>query len=395
MTTVVKTHDAQDFLALVPQLAGYHPRDSVLLVAFRGNRTCAALRFNLPTAKNERIFRRVATSVVGTLCKVRGADAVVPVIYTDETFAGAGGIPAADFMTAVTSRAELSGFLVRDALCVAADGWGSYLEVRPTIGRPLAEIAASAVHESVPEELRKRLGDVTDGFPLPPVELSVRERVARLLERYRGGVFAPSGQEEFGIERRLLEHPALFAECALGLDPDRMDDSIAALLILCLSSPPVRDSTMLQWAFDLEVGDRVLEENARFLAGDLHLAEGAAGRIWGDGPRPDAERIYVAMALLRSLAARAPRSARPPLLCMLGWLSWALGRSSLAGRFVDQALDIDRTYGLAEVLHSMLAAGHLPEWAFDEPEPGESRSGPDSKRGQGSDPGLGSKRNAG
>ncbi|HEV7956101.1 MAG TPA: DUF4192 family protein, partial [Marisediminicola sp.] len=101
MTTVVKTHDAQDFLALVPQLAGYHPRDSVLLVAFRGNRTCAALRFNLPTAKNERIFRRVATSVVGTLCKVRGADAVVPVIYTDETFAGAGGIPAADFMTAV------------------------------------------------------------------------------------------------------------------------------------------------------------------------------------------------------------------------------------------------------------------------------------------------------
>jgi len=38
--TIVKTREAHDFLALVPQLAGFQPERSVVLVAFRGNRTC-------------------------------------------------------------------------------------------------------------------------------------------------------------------------------------------------------------------------------------------------------------------------------------------------------------------------------------------------------------------
>lgn len=372
MTTVAKTREAQDFLALVPRLVGFEPHESVILVAFRGNRTCGAMRFDVPAVATDPVYRSIATTLIGMLCKVRGADAVVPVVYTDDRFGGPERIPVAGFVAALVSRAELSGFTVRDALCVAADGWGSYLdEDCPSAGRPLAAIAASSVHDSIPSPRSNELGGVADGADLPPVDLATTERVARCLDTYRQSLFDSALADTFRTELDLLEDPTFFAECALTLDPDSIDHSIAALLILCLSSPPVRDATMLQWAFDLDVGDRVLEENERFLAGD---AVGDAGAlILGEGPRPDPERIAAAMALLKSLVARAPRSGRPPLLCMLGWLSWALGRSSLAARFIDSAQQIDARYGFAEVLAAVLAAGHLPDWAFETDRSGGSQ----------------------
>jgi hypothetical protein len=63
----------------------------------------------------------------------------------------------------------------------------------------------------------------------------------------------------------------------------------------------------------------------------------------------------------------APRSAKPAPLCMLAWLSWALGSGSVAGFFVDQALAIDPQYSMAILLEVLLASGHLPEWAFAVP----------------------------
>ncbi|GAB2461743.1 hypothetical protein HD599_001011 [Conyzicola lurida] len=50
---------------------------------------------------------------------------------------------------------------------------------------------------------------------------------------------------------------------------------------------------------------------------------------------------------------------------MLAWLNWALGRSSVAHRFVVAAAEIDDEYGLVEIISTMLDRGFLPEWAFD------------------------------
>jgi hypothetical protein len=84
----------------------------------------------------------------------------------------------------------------------------------------------------------------------------------------------------------------------------------------------------------------------------------------GEGRRPEVARVESAVLLVKQLAASAPRPCRPPLLCMLAWLNWALGRSSVADRFVRVAEELDPTYGLAEVLRSVLDRGMLPEWAF-------------------------------
>lgn len=365
MTTVVKTPEAQDFLALVPQLAGFHPSRSIILVAFRGNRTCAAMRFDLPQPASPKAYRSIATSLIGMLCKIRGADALVPVAYTDERFAEAGGVPHRAFIDVLVARAELSGFLVRDALCVAADGWGSYLDKEcPSGGRPLDQITSSSVATA---GLRQDLGKVDDGADLPTADFATSERVSRQLRRYRK-LEADIDAEEFDRERALLSELPLLMEFALRMERKDIDDQLAALLILALSSPPVRDATLLLWAFDLEVGHRAFDDNDRFLAGLPPEDDNVVAYFWGDGPRPDPSRIATAIGLLKFLAANAPPSRRPALLCMLGWLNWALGRSSLAAQFVTLAEGIDRSYGLAEVLRGMISAGHLPEWAFDVPE---------------------------
>ena len=449
MATVVKTQRPEDFLALVPQLAGFRPRNSIIIVAFRGNRTCAAIRFNVPGAQapgsdsdSALHYSTVASRLIGILCKVRGADAVVPVVYTDDRFANTASIPHAAFVEVLVDRARNAGFLVRDALCVAADGWGSYLdEVRPAQGRPLAAIESSPVHGVITHEERNGLLPVDAGSDLPTVDLATKERVARHIVGLRefigtlrdlsdpsptghDGVYIPhdidgdddddgdgdgdgddddddgdrdgddlddnvddyadGGGYNVGDYTDSGEYPANrydddealprngwlpgYAEEALQLRPDSIDDRAAAVLILCLQSPMARDVVMLQWAFGLEVGELALEENARYFDGADPAEFLVAPLMWGDGPRPNVPRVLAAITLVKAIAARAPRSTRPPLLCQLAWFNWALGRSSLAGRFIEEAERIDDRYGLAELLRSMLDAGHLPEWAFAIPD---------------------------
>ena len=204
--TIVKTPTPQDFLALVPQLVGFLPEQSLVLVAFRGNRTCGALRFNLPRDEaGASELRRIAGTLLGTLCKIPGVDALVPVVYTeqeigDEPAGAEADLPHGAFLRAIQARAGESGFLVRDALCVAADGWASYLDLgqgrlRPgrapvaaagrAVRHPLSDIAASSVAQGIPAGSRREIATLQTGAELPKVDLATRERCARRLARYQ------------------------------------------------------------------------------------------------------------------------------------------------------------------------------------------------------------------
>src|SRR5690606_3463880 len=73
-----------DFLALVPMLAGFHPRESLVLVLFRGSRSLGVLRVDLPPDDNE--LDRSAATLVGLVCKVNEADGFAAVVYTDAPY---------------------------------------------------------------------------------------------------------------------------------------------------------------------------------------------------------------------------------------------------------------------------------------------------------------------
>ena len=66
MTVILKAHGPADLLAMAPPMVGFLPRNSVVLVAFRGKRTCGAMRFDLPASGDRVVHKRVVTTIVGT-----------------------------------------------------------------------------------------------------------------------------------------------------------------------------------------------------------------------------------------------------------------------------------------------------------------------------------------
>jgi hypothetical protein len=371
MTAIVKAQNAADFLALVPYLVGFHPHDSIVLVAFSGNRTRGAMRFDLPKTDAALACKRIATTMIGMLCKLPEVDALVPVVFTDDRFVPP--VPHRPFIEAIIHRAGLAGFFVRDALCLASDGWGSYLDDDcPPAGHPLDEINASGIGERLPGHARRALGMVTDGAVIPEVDFGTRERIARLLLRYRDAAHDADSVElgplgaAFDTDGPLPVFPLpRLIELALDLDPSRIEDRDAAFLLWFLQRPVGRDAMMLQLAFGPAAGFRVLFGEAAFIDGDDSIVRESAALLSGDGPRPDPRRITAGITVLTAVTALAPKSARPAPLCVLAWLHWALGRGSVAGILVEKALTIDPDYGFARLLLTMLDAGRLPEWAFE------------------------------
>lgn len=438
MHTVIKAHSAAEFLTLIPALTGYTPTRSIALVAFRGSRTLGVLRVDLPPGDADaQSLASAAATFIGMVCRLPDADGVAPVVYTDgplrvetplpgaplsadtgERRRGAVGARAriahAELIDAVRRCADACGLTVRDALCVAVDGWASYLE--PQLTHPLSALDAAATRAGLPPRLGPARGDQHSGAELPEVDPGERERVAlalddlqRLLDGLDAGVSAPSGEAgddtpgDAGPEGRcddegsrdddpglfrafaqataaavmtdppqaraaaralgaLCDIPGLF-ERALDTAPDALDIATAAALLLCLSRPPLRDVALSQWSFTLTKGVELLEAQVLWQDGEAFPAHLATHMV-GEGPSPDLHRVRAALALVRHLSALAPAPWRCAPLTVAAWLSWALGRSTHASGYLALAHEIDPEYGLAEIVSTMVRSGHLPEWAF-------------------------------
>jgi len=365
MTTIIKAHNPADLLAMVPALVGFEPRNSVVVLGFAGNRTCGALRYDLPLQNHE---REVVDRIVATLLRIPTLDNVVIVIRTDRLFPARLGAPHVRLAKTLARSLRSSGIGVKESLCHAADGWASYLDPKtPPGGHPLSDIDSSLVHHEVPDDLREeRMRPLSEGR-IPSVEDTeldataaqiaelevLRTELAQLRSR-PGAAFGLCGDDDrdWGALEVCRDLP-LFFEGVLDWDAYDVKHG-AGLLLFVLKGPPLRDRAMLQWATDLSVGDD-LDPNP--------LAH--AEVMLGEGARPDVRRIERAIAVLTAVIARAEDAYRPAPLCMLAWLNWALGRSSVAGRHLDEALTIDPNYSMAQLQYTILSNGMLPAWAFD------------------------------
>jgi hypothetical protein len=275
------------------------------------------------------------------------------------------------------TRAHTAGFDVKEALCIASDGWGSYFDhVDGAPPRPLALIDDSPVHD---DSLISRLDLSTPGerAELPPDDEARRTATAAALDRWRsalaggGGPPLPNGASGGTIVLDDWSNPVGLAEVALSLDPDELDPSDAAVIVLATQNPCNRDVLLFDWAWNAEIGRATHRLNLRFQRGERTSESDpcALGLAGMNMPVPDPARMRRAIALLRRLTADAPTRDRPPLFTMLAWLHWALGSGSTAGLFIEAARGIDWSYGLAELLDTMLADGMLPEWVFDRRHP--------------------------
>lgn len=371
MTTIVKAANAAQFLSLVPRMLGFRPTRSIVLVPFAGTRTIGVMRVDLPRSSDAATLDRVAATLIGMACRVSGADAVTVVAYTDARFSDDERMPHRDLIAAIERRADASGLHLNDALCVAADGWASHFDPdAPATGHPLDELQhtpAGAEHLDVAD------GDQSAGADLPMVDPAEKERTAHALTSLEDAVRLLCGEEVAGSDRR-VDPTALSAACALDDLPVLFEDALrwdaagpapfgAATLIWCLGRPSLRDIALVQWHGDVTAGDEAFAAQLRWEAGEEYPAH-LAMFLWGEGERPDPERLETALTIVRRVAAAAPRAARSGPLATCAWLSWALGRSTHAEHYASLACEIEPEHGLAEIVLSFVMAGHLPDWAF-------------------------------
>ncbi|WP_350347131.1 DUF4192 family protein [Agromyces sp. G08B096] len=409
MTTIIRADRAHDFLALLPRIAGYTPERSLVWVAFRGARTRAVARFDLPRRAADR--DALVAASIGLLCRLEGVDAVVPVVYSDAAFRGRRGSGEAALLRLAVRRAEEAGFLVRDALRVACDAWGSLLDpATPAAGRDLGLIAASAVCDDLPDEDAPsasvaRLGVLPDANAAERQAVESELRSLELDERRGGDRFVDAISRLGGLADPVaLVEFLLDADCT-GECRHRIAPHVLAWLVHLAALPRYRDALMLQIAFGPDIGSLALDEpedepdhepddelddelddkpeddEEDVAVGHEHQharradVEGAAALrdllsrllVGQTRERPDAARVEHGLALLRRAASVAPERSRAGVLCMAAWLAWSRARGSAAAALLELAEDAEPGYPMATLLLRLLGTGALPEWSFVEP----------------------------
>ncbi len=367
MTSIVRASHPAELLRLVPVLAGFTPRRSLVLVPFCEGRSRGAMRLDLPPDAGD--LGAYAAQAIGMLCRVPGADATAIFVYDDELPCTA-GLPRAQLVAEVRDRLAVCGFELIEALCVRSDAWADYRDEQQH-WHPLAEIPT-------PPELPglgDLAGDQRSGSALPDVDpvqkAAVAEAFAALDPVLGRRVDAPSQAASGGREHPLAtaaaavldDLPTFLERMLAGHEPD--DPFDLAVLAWCLNRPMLRDVGLIQWARGFDDGVRTLAAQLTFRNRGTHVPDALAATLLGQGPRPDPDRLGRALTLIRRVSSCAPEEVRAGPLVAAAWLAWALGRSTHASAYIELALVSEPGHTMATLLHRMIETGMLPDWAFD------------------------------
>ncbi len=357
--TILRSSTGADFLAMLPALAGYTARNSIVVVPFSGKRTVGVIRMDLPRTSDPRIDARVGATAVGMLSRLDDCDGVIFAFYTDEAFTVA-RMRREALWYRLDDRFEAAGFRVKDAFCVAADGWASwYDDETPLDGHPLSRITESPMVQKAAATLhRNDLEEFDAGAALPEADPTLAALLAT----------AVSDLIEDGVERTGLGlsvpaeriRPAEFIEELMKVDPDNASVRQLARLVALTTIPVERDLAILQIAF----GRKQVRRIERTASRDGH-DESTLRLFVGDTTKiPSRKRIAKTVALLRRAIPNIDVIDVPGPLSVLAWMCWALGRASVAGAHVDRTLALDPRNELAVVVHHQVRAQRIPDWVY-------------------------------
>jgi len=312
-TRVRLTHPGE-LIAAVPHLLGFHPRDSLVVIALDGRRVGMTLRGDLVPPGEEELL---AAQLVGPLLH-RPRTAVVLLVV--------GGVPGQDgrppqcpLVDTVDDALAAEGIVVQHALWAAATRpgvpWSCYDELgcAGTVADPAASAlaAASVVAGSVTFDSREELASLLTPDPAPALA-----RRTRLIEAADAD-HPLSAATAARMAERLAALHATAASGHLGLD-----DAGVAEVASALCDHRVRDAC-LAWS----VGDDAA----------------AAEQLW--------------LALVRA----TPEPVRAEPAALLGCTAYLRGDGALAGLALDVALAACPEHALAGLLRVALDGGLPPE----------------------------------
>jgi hypothetical protein len=333
-----------DLLALVPYLLGFHPTDSLVVVAMRSGQMVFAARGDLPDGGSKASTAAFGDQVAGVVTR-QGVQTAAVIGY---------GPPdrVADGAMAVCEALARRSVQIFDALRVTAGRYWSLLCADPHCCPPdgtafdltTSSLAAEAVFAGqvvLPDRsaLTRQVA---------PVGGATRESMRRATERAGDRLTAlvrnrpgsaPSGEPVDGQPagtgpRAILRagKAAVRAALASGETGERLSDDEVGWLTLLLSHQPVRD---FAW----------------------------------ERTTPDGWQI----ALWTDVLRRAEPDLAPAPASLLAFAAWRFGHGALASVALERALGADPAYPMALLLDDVLRHGVAPSTVDDWPGVGPGR----------------------
>jgi hypothetical protein len=328
---VVRVGSPASLLALVPQLMGFEPRDSIVVmgVAPPRGRVQLTLRFDLHGASGAGSAGLIARHLLSILT-AQGLDAGVAVGY------GAGSMvtPVADALRAHATR---TGFRLTELLRAQGGRYWSYLCTEP----------ACCPADGVPYDVASH--PVTAAFAAagaPPVLADRAELVASVAAA--GGAAGESMQEATRVaeERATRLITQMIGSGRKG----------AARQLIATAGLDAVSQAITRYQ---EHGELVPDADAAWLSlvlRDLRVRDDAWSRM-----EPELSEMY--LRLWADLTRRARPGYVAPAASLLAFAAWQCGNGALANIALERALADDPGYSMARLLRGALDAAVPPRLA--------------------------------
>ncbi|THA57187.1 DUF4192 domain-containing protein [Streptomyces sp. A1136] len=336
----------------LPYMLGFHPTDSLVLVAVHGEggRFGGRLRVGIPSAPTEwaDTARQAAETLIRGSERRGGKPDGVVVYLCQDPLVGESAQRVMTRLRPLAHRLRLAcGALdvpVMEALCLSDGRYWSYTcpdeRCCPAEGNPMAlpgtsVMAAAATFAGIRvrgslKEIERRLAPL-DGAQAVEQEKALERAAIALVPKILDGASREEvGAETLALARNLMRRMTLAPPAETGPGADDWDDALldhdeAAAMIIGLQDREIRDIAA-EWMED--------EEAAPAL------------------------RLWRALAR-RCVGAYGEHAAAP--LTLAGWVSWSTGDEPTARIVLGLALRADADYRFAQLLHHACNEGIDPE----------------------------------
>ena len=301
MTTHTATEltSPHDLLAAVPFMVGYHPKDSLVVMALRDAKVSMAMRVDFPDSES---IASVSATVAGHLARELADEAIIvgylPIDVTES-----------DPLEIVRSIIALQGISVKECIVVRGGRFRSNLcadlECCPPEGNLIPEILSSRVTAE----------QVAAGNPLPYLDLDEMKRSISALPIDKELVQLIQGIEEIDyagddVTAHQREGANAINEMAIAFSKDQKieDKSVVALVLVRLLDLQVRDYAMGM------------------------TTEETSDQLWD---------------MWRYLLRLAPQGYVAPVAVIFATMSYERGDGALAQRALDRAMEDAPGYQMA------------------------------------------------
>ena len=310
MTTLTSPHD---LLAAIPFLIGYHPENSLVLVALKDDSVGMAMRVDMPTDIAPESYDLLASHF-----QREAADAALIVAYVDSE---TDPEPVLINTSAALLRAGIS---IKESLIVLDGRYRSMLchdsECCPSLGSPIPDIDSSRIAAE----------HVIAGHPMPFANVSgLVQSIAAL----------PSAMEESWQSEVRTFWIESDSENLIDLQRD------GATAVIDLAG---------EYAQGRGAEDRELVARVIGRISDIQVRDYALGSH-------NEETADAYWQMWRELLLIAPRGFVAPIASIFAALAYERGEGALAHKALDRALADDERYSLALLLRRVFTAGWPPQ----------------------------------